>query len=543
MFQRAYRMLRKRVERIGAWRERRVRAVLTAIFVAWIILDGHVLHISGGIAHSTYDWMVRHRIHVSPTDPRIVIVDIDEASLAKMSGEFGRWPWPRDTLATVLADIERQQPAAIVWDILFSDPDRLSPGGDSAFDQAVQASKHSHFAVVRLPATNDGESQITADVLPGLWASKGAESHVTVALIPPFLNSIARAPLGLSNAYPDSDGVIRRFRPVERLQDGSLLQSLPVSVLRTVDEARWQRTIARAIAPSGNGDELVIWRGIAGRYPRIPFYRVFDVAESGGKLPAFDFRDKLVIIGASAPTLHDFHPTALSDRQNGVDMLATLLDNALNERRLQEIPAGVQSGIAIVLCALIGMRMRLHHLSMINRAIVGVPLFLLAVTYLSLQTEQFYLDLHLAAGWTAGFLALLRLWAGIRMAYWQNMSDVTAGAGLSLLAMCSAEEWADQTKGALVEQVEQCASACRVFFMANSNPPDTWPDAAKLAAVVGPAPQISILSKAVAAHIVNLQTTVVSLPASDASTHRLSHALVAWQNLIDHPADHRQIEK
>ena len=51
----------------------------------------------------------RARFRTPVPDPRVVIVDIDEASLARMSPEFGRWPWPRDTLATVLAHIERQK--------------------------------------------------------------------------------------------------------------------------------------------------------------------------------------------------------------------------------------------------------------------------------------------------------------------------------------------------------------------------------------------------------------------------------------------------
>ena len=32
---------------------------------------------------------------------------------ARMADEFGRWPWPRDTLATVLDYIERQKPQAV----------------------------------------------------------------------------------------------------------------------------------------------------------------------------------------------------------------------------------------------------------------------------------------------------------------------------------------------------------------------------------------------------------------------------------------------
>ena len=145
------------------------------------------------------------RVFAAAPDPRIVIVDIDEASLARMGGEFGRWPWPRDTLATALDHIEKQNPAAVVWDVVFSDADRLSPGGDAAFNEAARRSTHSHFSVVRLPPANDGASQITRAVLPGLWAEPtkpaagGATSAKpsTVALIPPRPARCSRQPPGV----------------------------------------------------------------------------------------------------------------------------------------------------------------------------------------------------------------------------------------------------------------------------------------------------------------------------------------------------------
>ena len=51
------------------------------------------------------------------------IVDIDEASLR----ELGQWPWPRDRLAELLARLSELGAAVVVFDILFSEPDRLSP--------------------------------------------------------------------------------------------------------------------------------------------------------------------------------------------------------------------------------------------------------------------------------------------------------------------------------------------------------------------------------------------------------------------------------
>src|SRR6185436_10725923 len=63
---------------------------------------------------------------VSPrvaTERPAVIVDIDEASLRKL----GQWPWPRTRVADLIARLTDLGAAAIAFDVVFSEPDRLSP--------------------------------------------------------------------------------------------------------------------------------------------------------------------------------------------------------------------------------------------------------------------------------------------------------------------------------------------------------------------------------------------------------------------------------
>src|SRR5206468_1757337 len=57
------------------------------------------------------------------TERQVVIVDIDEESLAK----FGQWPWPRSLLAKLIGGIAAAQPRVLGIDLLFAEPDRLSP--------------------------------------------------------------------------------------------------------------------------------------------------------------------------------------------------------------------------------------------------------------------------------------------------------------------------------------------------------------------------------------------------------------------------------
>ena len=58
------------------------------------------------------------------TQRPVVIIDIDEKSLAK----FGQWPWPRTRVADLVQRLTDLGAAAIAFDIVFAEPDRLSPG-------------------------------------------------------------------------------------------------------------------------------------------------------------------------------------------------------------------------------------------------------------------------------------------------------------------------------------------------------------------------------------------------------------------------------
>ena len=77
---------------VGSLPARRVTWALVVLFSMWVLLDVLALRLTSGMAQSSFDAMVRARVVAAAPDPRIVIVDIDEASLARMAKELGRWP-------------------------------------------------------------------------------------------------------------------------------------------------------------------------------------------------------------------------------------------------------------------------------------------------------------------------------------------------------------------------------------------------------------------------------------------------------------------
>ena len=78
-------------------------ALVFAVAGGWNLL-GHPF--DNQLAHDSFDLLMRHRPIAYPADFDVVVLDIDEASLAAMSSQYGRWPWPREVLAKVAAKLE-----------------------------------------------------------------------------------------------------------------------------------------------------------------------------------------------------------------------------------------------------------------------------------------------------------------------------------------------------------------------------------------------------------------------------------------------------
>jgi adenylate cyclase len=59
----------------------------------------------------------------APAQSPVAIVDIDDESLAAL----GQWPWPRTLIADLVDRLAKAGAAAVGFDVLFAEPDRLSP--------------------------------------------------------------------------------------------------------------------------------------------------------------------------------------------------------------------------------------------------------------------------------------------------------------------------------------------------------------------------------------------------------------------------------
>lgn len=260
-----------------------------------------------------------------PPAANIVIVAIDDASL----GAIGLWPWPRPVHATLIA---RLKPArAVFLDLLLTEQDPL-PQRSAILAEAIR--EHGRV-VLPLREVPFGEaSSTTALPLPGLAA--------------------AAAALGHAHFDPDRDGLLRRVH----LREGPAGERWPhaAAALWELGQDAGPAPPRRRVAPVDNpvherwerDDEFPIaFAGGPGRYTRIPYAAVLR-----GDLPESYFRDKFVLVGATAPGLGDLYATpAESDGRlmPGVEVTANVLQQLQERTRLRTTPKPVQMVVALVL--------------------------------------------------------------------------------------------------------------------------------------------------------------------------------------------------
>ncbi len=304
-------------ERLAQWWKYSFYLYLAGLFTVFAVLDATVLHATSEMRQAAFDTMVRYRLIVPKPDPDIVIVDINEASLAAMAKDYGRWPWPRQVMGEFVEQVEKQQPKAVVFDILFSDADVYNPDSDAYFNEAIAATNNTFFPMLRLDPSSDSLSQVKPAMIPGVTPLPGAQPDATVAVVlPHFQAALDGGRLGLHNIYPDADNVAREYMAY-RDDYGWKLPSLPA---RIAQELGWDAPPAQEV--------LLNWRGKPFTYRYVSFSDVYaDMGSKEKKRPQDEFKNKIIIIGSTAPSLFDIKATPLDKMHPGVEILATAIDN------------------------------------------------------------------------------------------------------------------------------------------------------------------------------------------------------------------------
>lgn len=400
--------------------------IATRFLISGLLLAVFVMHTSGvarlrlldTVERFTYDTRVRWS-QLDTLDPRIVIIDVDERSMA----ELGQFPWPRDRLATLVEQaFDRYGIAALGFDIAFLEPDATS--GRRVLEGLAQEPEAADLGplIERLTARHDHDRRF-AEALKGRPVvlgyyfsperqSRGTDSigQLCAPLLTPdavrlyaidfpqaeaysanlaILQSAAADCGFFDNATLDSDGVYRQV-PLLQAHEGAVYGSLALSLTRLAlggvplgfefdppaarDSLHLEAVTLgdRRIPVDGRAAALVPYRGGNGSFP---YVSAADVI--AGRADASLLTGRIALVGTSAPGLYDLRVTPISEAFVGVEVHANLISGFLDGRVRQRAP--YYDGIEVSLLAAIAglMAWALSRLSPLVGA--GLTLTLMAV--------------------------------------------------------------------------------------------------------------------------------------------------------------------
>ena len=253
----------------GSPRRRRELAMLAVVFAAAALA---ITAYSTDLMRALELQSVDARFSVRGTQERpddIVVVGVDDVTFSDLNEQ---WPFPRRLHAKVIDRLREAGAKAIAVDIQFTEPS--NPRDDNALIEAVGRSPGLVLSTTEVNAK--GESRIF-----------GSEAIVK-ELNARAANTVVR---------PDPGGTIRKMH----YSEGGLV-SFPIAIA----EAQSGEKIDPG-EMEGDGEAWIDYRGPPGTFLEVPYSRVLR-----GQVPDSVFRGKTVIVGATAPSLQDVHPTSTS---------------------------------------------------------------------------------------------------------------------------------------------------------------------------------------------------------------------------------------
>ncbi|MDB5562492.1 MAG: adenylate/guanylate cyclase protein [Hyphomicrobiales bacterium] len=334
------------------WRRRIAPAVfgfaIVGALTALRLADPYPVQMAREVAFDLYQQMAPR----PKTDLPVRVIDVDEASLAAI----GQWPWPRNILATLTQRLGDMGAVAIAFDMLFPEPDRMSPARIGASLPAAQAGQaladyDADFAaaLAATPSILGFSTSGASTAMPDAPKAGFAVSGGTATAIPPIEGAVvpitaladaAHGLGGLSLSIGDSIDVIKRL-PLLWSDGKQFFPSLALEALRI---AQGVQTIVILGETGGSGfidsvrvGDITIPTTPTGDLNLYFRHLTPDLSISAKDILAADYETKapfvagqVVLIGTSASGLLDLRGTPLGENLPGVAIHAQAIEQILS---------------------------------------------------------------------------------------------------------------------------------------------------------------------------------------------------------------------
>lgn len=270
--------------------------IAASVLVAGLTFDRTLMRIDNAI----YDHLLRTR----PAMPSegILLVEIDDNSVRRV----GRWPWSRATHARLIKRLQKAEPRAVSYDVLFVEPGEREE--DNSLGYAIGSGAPVFVPMIPAPAGGDHQSR---PVLP--------------------VSSVQRtaAGIGIAMVEPDQDGVVRSATLAEG--PGRWLHLMEV-MRRSLGGAAPERQRSGLI-PFATGD----------RWPEVSAGAVL-----AGEVPDEILRGRIVMVGATASGLSNPYVTPFGRGMSGLEIQANLLHGLMQGEMIKRAGLFAQLALALV---------------------------------------------------------------------------------------------------------------------------------------------------------------------------------------------------
>ena len=289
----------------------------TALILLTLALAITASGILARVDNLLYDLGQRVASQSVPDD--IVLVAIDESSLSQL----GRWPWSRRLHAALIDRLKADGAKVIALDIVFAEPDTADQPADALLAEAVGRAGNV--------------------VLPVLLESSRANGQLLETLPLPQLLEQA-AGLGRVHAELDADGIARSVFLWEGVGTAAwphFAQSvLGVAGIRPsgLSFAPPAGAVPQPFALVRNTPRRVGFLGPPGHVKSVSYAQALT-----GEFAPGTFRDRIVLVGATAAGMGDLLPTPVSGLaapMPGVEFNANVVAAMRDGRLIRELPRG-----------------------------------------------------------------------------------------------------------------------------------------------------------------------------------------------------------
>lgn len=361
------------------WAEIIVPVIGAALLVSYTHMGEGFIH---QLIQMNFDHYMRSNPRTMAPDQPVTIIDIDDKSLAAI----GQWPWGRQILARLVDKLTEYGVKSITFDIVFSEPDRLSPAAyrhnlpkvddpalqaqaeqilgalpdtDQIFQQSIAKSGRVVLGYPLVPQHSPMPAVGIRSQIQVRAAGKGHDFdpgvqkyivlfHGAVTPLKAYLEAAAGAAhftqLGI-------DGLVRQVPLAAAFygtdQKQAVLPALPLEAIRVAFApkgriyANWQdnpqdppglKSIQiQRMEPfpinSNGGFRL----HLAGHEQfKARYVSVIDVLD--GTVDPARLKDKIVLVGTSAPGLLDLRSTPLDSFIPGVELHAEAIEQILSRK-------------------------------------------------------------------------------------------------------------------------------------------------------------------------------------------------------------------